>query len=232
MIARIENHWWREGWRLVRERLPGVVTPRRRLVLAAVVALSIVIGTIGGLLLFSLVDEPQEVPGWPGGLALGLFAAQLAMTICAAVWERRDRQPEYRSGRVSLGIEPLLDIRQPLPETSSSELLDEAHTHVERTRRAVPALMLVSISAPIVLPAVIVLLLVAGWWSTSSLFLIALFLLNMGQPLIWLKTLGSTTAQLARLDRIPVAPTTAYRGPKAWGIEAPRKAVGDEPSPG
>jgi hypothetical protein len=125
MAERIDNPWWTEGWRLVRERLPEIITPRRRRVLAVVVSASVLIGVGGMMLLLTTIDD---LSGTRGGVLVALFALLLvqgSLSVCFMIWGRLDREPDYRAGRVSVGLEDVFDLRKPVPSLSP-ELREEA----------------------------------------------------------------------------------------------------------
>jgi nitrate/nitrite transporter NarK len=229
MAERIDNPWWTEGWRLVRERLPDIISPRRRRVLAVVVGASALVGGIGGWLLFPQIEDASDLQRWVIVIMIVVLAVQLASAASFLVWAHRDREPDYRAGRVSLGLEDVFDLRTPSPALSP-ELRDEAIIHVERTRRALPAAIVGHVLAQFFAPVAFVAMFVAGWWTTNSWLLLAMILLNAPQPFLFLKWLGSTTAQLRRIEAAPEPPT--YIGPKGWKIQAPRNAPGEDPTPG
>jgi len=222
MAERIDNPWWSEGWRLVRERLPEVVTPRRRRVLAVVVVASVLVGGGGMLLLLPAVDDLSEVQAGALVSIFTLLLMQLSLSVCFITWGRRDREPDYRAGRVSLGLEDVFDLGKPVPALSP-ELREEATIHVQRTRRALPASILGFGLLQLFLPLTLVIMAVSGWWTSMAWIVLVQFLINAWQPIYLLKLLGSTTVQLRRIESAPEPPT--YRGPKGWGIETPRKAT-------
>lgn len=229
MAERIDNPWWSEGWRLVRARLPEVVTPRRRRVLAVVVIASVLLAT-GGMLL--LLPDVDELSGARGGALVAIFVlllVQLSLGVCFILWGRRDREPDYRAGRVSLGLEDVFDLRKPAPALSP-ELREEATIHVQRTRRALPASILGFGLFQFFFPLALVIMAVSGWWTSTAWIFLAQFVINAWQPIYLLKLLGSTTAQLRRIESAPEPPM--YLGPKGWGIEAPRKATEGDASAG
>jgi hypothetical protein len=220
----VENPWWGEGWRLLRERLPEMIPPRRRRILALVVGLSVVAAAVGGWALVRAIDDDEPVSG-VGQVAMVLLvvllAVQLSFSVCVLVWARRDREPDFRAGRVSLGLEPVFDLKRPLPALSE-DLRAEARVHIERMRRSLPASILGMGAFQLFPPVALVLMAVSGLWSANAWLLLALLLLNGWQPFYFLKLLGSTTAQLRRLDEATIVEPPTFRGPRAWGIEAPR----------
>lgn len=226
MAERIDNPWWSEGWRLVRERLPEVVTPRRRRVLAVIVVASVLLGGGGILLLLRDIDGVSSAQGWGIRLLFALLVVDLSLGVCFLVWGHRDREPDYRAGRVSVGLEEAFDLRKPVPALSP-ELREEATIHIRRTQRALPVTIVGHGLVNLYLPIALAIMVVSGLWVSSAWIFLGVFLLNIPQPIWFLKWLGSTPAQLRRIESAPEPP--AYRGPKGWGIEAPRKATeGDE----
>lgn len=227
MAERIDNPWWSEGWRLVRERLPEVVTPRRRRVLAVVVVMSALVTGIGtGLLVGPDDGGPRS---WPFIIVFVLLAVDLSVGITLAVWGRRDREPDFRAGRVSLGLEGVFDLSRPVPPLSI-ELRDEARVHVDRGRRNMPLLIVGSLVFRVFPLVALLVLATTGWRTTGAWMLLVVIATGIWQPFWLLKWLGSTTAQLRRIESAPEPPT--YLGPKGWGIEAPRKAAGEDATPG
>lgn len=225
MAERIDNPWWSEGWRLVRERLPEIVTPRRRRVLAIVVGLGVLIGIAGGLFLVPQIEGLDGVAAWAFTAASTLLLLQIGLGVCFIVWGRQDREPDYRAGRVSLGLEDAFDLRKPVPALSV-ELREEATIHVLRTRRTLPASVVGHGLFQLLFPLVLVIMAVSGLWTMTAWILLVQFVINAWQPVWFLKLLGSTTAQLRRIESAPEPPT--YRGPRGWGIEAPRTAAEGE----
>lgn len=221
MTTTVENPWGREGWRLLRERLPEMITPRRRRVLALVVGLSAAVAAIGGWALVGAIDDEGPVQGAVLVLLVVILAMQVSFSVCVLTWARRDREPDFRAGRVSLGLEPVFDLAQPLPAISE-DLRAEARVHIERLRRSLPPSILGMGVFQLFPPVALVLVAVSGWWATNAWLLLFLLLLNGWQPFYFLKLLGSTTAQLRRLDEATIVEPPTYRGPKGWGIEVPR----------
>jgi hypothetical protein len=222
----VENPWWREGWRLFRTRIPEMITPRRRGILALVVGLSAAAAALGGWALVGAIDDEDPLQGVVLVLLLVIVAIQVSFSVCVLTWGRRDREPDFRAGRVSLGLEPVFDLAKPLPAISE-DLRAEARVHIERLRRSLPPSILGSGAFQLFPPVALVLVAVSGWWTTNAWLILVGFLLNGWQPFYFLKLLGSTTAQLRRLDQATIVEPPTYRGPKAWGIETPRNPPGD-----
>jgi hypothetical protein len=227
----VENPWWREGWRLLRARIPEMITPRRRRVLALVASLSAAAAALGGWALVGTIDDEEPVSGAVLVLLVVILAIQVSFSVCVLIWARRDREPDFRAGRVSLGLEPVFDLAKPLPALSE-DLRAEARAHIERLRRSLPASILGLGFFQLFPPVALVLIAVSGWWSVNAWLLLAVLLLNGWQPFYFLKLLGSTTAQLRRLDDATIVEPPTYRGPKAWGIEAPRNPPEGDPTAG
>jgi hypothetical protein len=230
MAERIDNPWWSEGWRLVRERLPELLRDRRRGIFIGVA----VGATVGGLLLAVLAAVALELAPAPRTVAFVIVEAGAAVgaALAVAVWifARRDRSRAPREGGVSLSLGAIYDLSRPLTGVTAADRATVTSS-IAQQRRELPDLIVGSLFFVASFVLMWIGALAAGVGGLSAwLWLVWSFVFFLSSPFMSLKVLGNTTPILERLDATGEPPT--YLGPKGWKIEAPRNAPGEDATPG
>ncbi len=225
----VENHWWREGWRLVRERLSEFLTPRRWHILIRVAVVSLVVASVGTMMLTTAIDTAGVARRVLFVLLATAGITGMAVGISFHVLSRAERRQPLAGGRVPLSMAQIFNLRQPLVEISSSDRTFALQL-IEEQRRALPLILFGLSLAFGGFALAFIAFAVSGRATVTAPLWIVVILLNASSLVPPLRLLGSSTAVLRRIERTGGGPT--YRGPKGWGIEAPRNAPGSEADAG
>lgn len=229
MADAVENPWWREGRRLVRVGLADFLTRRRRrtLIITAVVALAL--SAPGTIWLAATYGVPSGVRASLFVLLLVLALMGLALGITLAFASRKARAGSRTGARFPWSAAPVFDLGTPLAHVSVADrrLAEEV---IAGQRRSLPVFIVGTALTYSSFALVISAFLITGHAPAITPFWLIYIALNYGIVVGQIKTLGSTTAVLRRLEEAGEPPT--YLGPKAWGIEAPRNPPGSDASSG
>lgn len=225
----VENPWWREGWRLVRVGLVEFLTPRRRraLILTAVIAL--VISLPAAIWMAGVLELAPGARATLFVVLMVLVLIGLALGIALAIASRTVRAGAPTGTRFPWSAAPVFDLSVPLASVSATDRRS-AGDAIEGQRRSLPVFVIGTAMVYSSFALAIIAFLITGQAPAITPFWLIYIVLNYVIIIGWIKTLGSTTAVLRRLNETVEPPT--YLGPKGWGIEAPRNPPGSDASSG
>jgi hypothetical protein len=215
----VENPWWPEGRRLLRAGLADFLTRRRRRTLSMTAVVALVVSIPAALWMAGVFELTPGIRVFSFVLLMVLVLVGLVLGIVLAVASRQVRADAPTGTRFPWSSAPIFDLSTPLTGVTAADrrIAEDA---IDRQRRSLPVVVLGTALIASAFALAIIAIIITGQAPAITPFWMIYVALNYSIMIGTLKTLGSTTSVLRRLDETGEPPT--YLGPKGWGIEAPR----------